>query len=345
MHNVLRTRRHGFTLIELLVVVAIIALLISILLPALSSARESSRAVKCLANLRTLGQGIVSYATGDEDKLPGRLHPAINRNQGWEALMNNPERPTSEANARYEQQRSLTYLLRQSYGDTHQQKNSVTDQVSTCPTAAGIIPDDSFYKAYLTKGGNYVFPVHYVVNNWGGVDPEGGVSGAVRATNPQYYFGFSSPPPGPTTTALKELEANNPRRGWSQIRHPAEEWSVADAWYRPRTNAAAREFQQEGPYQAAWSGYTLPTFPIHGAKRGYVYAGDNDRTSQCAQLRKIKRDGRTNSVFFDGHAEPVRSKTLRMPTGQELLYGFKGTVNPAKIAPEPNSAFWYASWE
>ncbi len=60
---------HGFTLIELLVVVAIIAVLLALLVPALSKARELSRQVVCSSNLRQVGAGVFMYSNNYNDWL------------------------------------------------------------------------------------------------------------------------------------------------------------------------------------------------------------------------------------------------------------------------------------
>ena len=68
-----RSKQHrpaAFTLIELLVVIGIIAILVAILLPTLSRARESANRSACLSNLRQLGQAFNMYANTFKDHIP-----------------------------------------------------------------------------------------------------------------------------------------------------------------------------------------------------------------------------------------------------------------------------------
>lgn len=70
MQRQLHQPRSGFTLVELLVVIGIIALLVSILLPALNKARTSAQSLQCLSNLRQVGQAAMMFGTEHRLLLP-----------------------------------------------------------------------------------------------------------------------------------------------------------------------------------------------------------------------------------------------------------------------------------
>ncbi len=84
-----RNDKKGFTLIELLVVIAIIALLISILFPVFSQAREKARQADCINKLKQLGMAVSMYAQDYYDGLPLITNAGASPLPGGEAWIYN----------------------------------------------------------------------------------------------------------------------------------------------------------------------------------------------------------------------------------------------------------------
>ena len=277
MSSMKRTHRRGggaFTLIELLVVISIIALLISILLPALAKAREAAQAAMCLSNERQVAIAIGSYQADNDDLYPPTFVAGgwAYSQYGWHQILRAGGYFTASTDSIY----SGYDLL-------------------VCPTGArvldGPLPSETTYYGKM---------MHYGINEWF-------ITGFLTNPGSPNSYGFPSTParsheiesPGETILLVDSFQVPSPGGSTFGIWRvkPYHKASEAVEQADPRHNDSCNTLWIDGHASAVGGAYGWDTPGTMSSNAPGIY-GPDALTTYGDTVSYWDREGRTNNDLF-----------------------------------------------
>jgi prepilin-type N-terminal cleavage/methylation domain-containing protein len=328
----------AFTLVELLVVIGIIAVLISILLPALGKARAAAQTVACNANLRSIAQAMMVYVSENKGYIPGSGYTTgimfFNTSSNpWadsstvgsgNMPLGGPMHPTDFI-------QPLGKIMRLSLKSLDQpnEKDRWAEYMNLpqfiCPTYRGVVAPPyagSAQNCGVVQAPSYVTAFGFLLTTG---SPTAGVTGGTRistgGTWPTYPSGYV-PKINKIGTSSSKVFAADGGKFASTSNAPDYNLNLGGSGWATTTYGSLGNFSDFGPWYMTTSSYDRSFTPGNGGGAGidcriFAYRHGGNKNGQF----------KMNLVYFDGHAETL----TEIQSADPRLWLPKGTVIPSGV--------------